>query len=243
VDIVNAVTVLSKAVVRQWDEENDEEIQHALYWRQAYDVRTRELTVWDPPLFQSKSLNVPQMVRTVCRCNSPENPDKKLLGCSAKECMGWMHEQCLMEDALRATYERLGPGKPHLPLESGNKETDSGRVVSAQHSTTAPPECSLPEMPSERRVAGDRVNPSTPNTKGLIRMAMLGQETGELRKKVSEENSKDPKPWTGLFEVSVNAEQKGPPRMEFKDLREDVMGGEKTWTEPVNCLLCGTTVG
>lgn len=39
------VSVTSQATVRQWFEENDEEIQHALYWRQAFDVRSYELSV------------------------------------------------------------------------------------------------------------------------------------------------------------------------------------------------------
>lgn len=44
-DIINVVSVTSGAVVNQWYEENDEEIQNALYWRQAFDVRTYELSV------------------------------------------------------------------------------------------------------------------------------------------------------------------------------------------------------
>ena len=44
-DIINVVSVTSGATVNQWYEENDEEIQNALYWRQAFDVRTYELSV------------------------------------------------------------------------------------------------------------------------------------------------------------------------------------------------------
>jgi hypothetical protein len=44
-DIINVVSVTSQAQVKQWYEENDEEIQNALYWRQAFDVRTYELSV------------------------------------------------------------------------------------------------------------------------------------------------------------------------------------------------------
>jgi len=45
VDIINVVSVTSQAQVKQWYEENDDEIQQALYWRQAFDVRTYELSV------------------------------------------------------------------------------------------------------------------------------------------------------------------------------------------------------
>ncbi len=44
-DIIEAVSVTSQAQVKQWYEENGEEIPHALYWRQAFDVRTYELSV------------------------------------------------------------------------------------------------------------------------------------------------------------------------------------------------------
>lgn len=39
------VSVTDKAEVKQMFEENDKEVHEALYWRQAYDVRTNELSV------------------------------------------------------------------------------------------------------------------------------------------------------------------------------------------------------
>ena len=47
-DIINVVSVTSHATVNQWNEENDDEIQDALYWRQAFDIRTLELSVRAP---------------------------------------------------------------------------------------------------------------------------------------------------------------------------------------------------
>ena len=44
-DIINVVSVTAPATVNQWFEENDEEVQDALYWRQGFDVRTYELSV------------------------------------------------------------------------------------------------------------------------------------------------------------------------------------------------------
>lgn len=49
-DVVDVLTITSKAAVEQWDE-GSEEIKRELYWRQAYDVRTGELSVHTrPPL-------------------------------------------------------------------------------------------------------------------------------------------------------------------------------------------------
>ena len=45
VDIINVVSVTQQAQVNQMIEDNDDDIQNSLYWRQALDVRTFELSV------------------------------------------------------------------------------------------------------------------------------------------------------------------------------------------------------
>ena len=65
-DIINVVSVTSQAQVKQWYEENDEEIQHALYWRQAFDVRTYELSV-------SLSISHPQLLLRTGKKELKEN--------------------------------------------------------------------------------------------------------------------------------------------------------------------------
>lgn len=45
VDIINVVSVTQQATVNQVTDENDDQVQSALYWRQALDVRTFELSV------------------------------------------------------------------------------------------------------------------------------------------------------------------------------------------------------
>lgn len=54
-DIINVVSVTQQATVNQVTDENDDQVQSALYWRQALDVRTFELSVSirdasDPPI-------------------------------------------------------------------------------------------------------------------------------------------------------------------------------------------------
>jgi hypothetical protein len=51
VDIINVVSVTGQANVTHWLEENDEEILNSLYWRQALDTRTLELSVSHRSLF------------------------------------------------------------------------------------------------------------------------------------------------------------------------------------------------
>jgi hypothetical protein len=49
------------------------------------------------------------------------------------------------------------------------------------------------------------------------------------------------KPYLGLFQASLKMDA-SPPEIEIEDLRENVEGGEKKWTEPIKCLLCQTQV-
>jgi hypothetical protein len=64
VDIINVVSVTSPAEVTQWFEENDEEVQGALYWRQALDVRTNELSVSKNNLFSPAGSGCHEVDRT-----------------------------------------------------------------------------------------------------------------------------------------------------------------------------------
>jgi len=257
-DIINVVSVTSPAQVRQWYEENDDEIQQALYWRQAFDVRTYELST----------------VELVCSCNTPANPDKVLMGCTTESCKKWMHEQCIKDEALRATYNRLGTDKPHLPPEIPKKEkdedeakrplspTETGAAVSAQHSidvkadadsvmndnvevkqgededAQAAPEDSPPATSTDARATSEKTEVQTP-AKASSGKPSSTRKAGRPKKK-SEANGDNSKPWEGLFEVTLKTD--GVSILEFKDLRQGVEGGQKTWTESVKCLVCGNQV-
>ncbi|KAK4105381.1 hypothetical protein N658DRAFT_416262 [Parathielavia hyrcaniae] len=266
-DIINVVSVTSQAQVKQWYEENDEEIQNALYWRQAFDVRTYELST----------------VELVCSCNTPANPDKILIGCTMESCKKWMHEQCILDDALRSVYKRLGTDKPHLPPVPTKKEengdegkrplspSDTGAEGSAEHSidvkaeggsvhvstkdnvdvrqgtaddedAQAAPEDSLPLRPAGQPRATSEMT-DTPSKPPAAGKSTMGRKPGRPRKsKGAEANGESAQPWDGLFEATLTTAEMGPALIEFRDLREGVAGGEKTWTEPVKCLLCGNQV-
>jgi len=68
---------------------------------------------------------------------------------------------------------------------------------------------------------------------------MLGRKPGRSLKNGLKANSKSARPWEGLFEAALKTADVGPLLIEFKDLCEGVVGGEKIWTEHIKCLLCG----
>lgn len=73
-----------------------------------------------------------QTVELVCACNNPANPDKLLVGCSSESCKKWLHEECIKDQALRATFERLGTDKPHIPVKEEKKEGDDDNKADAK---------------------------------------------------------------------------------------------------------------
>jgi hypothetical protein len=82
VDIINVVSVTGKADVDHLLEEDDSEVQDNLYWRQALDVRTMELSVSTPtpkaPLSLSNSLFAVCLanLRLQKNCQPRRGPDR-----------------------------------------------------------------------------------------------------------------------------------------------------------------------
>ncbi|SCV61216.1 uncharacterized protein FFFS_15785 [Fusarium fujikuroi] len=115
-DVINAASVTGPAIVEQLIESNNEEVQRALYWRQAYDWCTSEL--WP--------------VRRWCKCQFHANPDEIFIGCTNSGCMEWMHLKCMVHDILMTVYKKrviLGPrpeGVTHTPSKKGRKKKAAG---------------------------------------------------------------------------------------------------------------------
>ncbi len=143
-----------------------------------------------------------------------------------------MHERCIIDNALRTTYNVFGTDKPHLP-QVMTKNEDSGdegkRSLSLKHSINAKAEDNV-EIEQTADGEADSVV-----LEDLFPLRLL-----EAR--AVSESGESPPPWEGLFEATLKTEDVEPPLIEFKDIREGVVGGEKTWTERVKCLLCGNQV-
>ncbi|KAH8645464.1 hypothetical protein BX600DRAFT_485058 [Xylariales sp. PMI_506] len=235
-DVINVVSVTAPAVVNQWVEQNDEEIQSALYWRQAIDIGTMELSSVEPR----------------CRCNRPENPDKTLIGCTNDECRKWLHDDCLTHEALLETYKRLGTDKPHksAPVKEEQESdgpkrplspSESGAAQTAQQSIDVKPEEQKSiEFTEVEKPLREMDIDSKSNDTSSIPVASTNTTDNKKRgrpRKSENPDSDETKPYQGLFEAVIR-EDLSPPVVEITDLRQDVQGGDKSWTEPVKCLIC-----
>ncbi len=70
--------------MKQWYEENDEEIQHGLYWRQAFDVQW-ELPGDEPPSYPDNLLGVIRFRGVPQTTNTERQPKKSfVVSCAAK---------------------------------------------------------------------------------------------------------------------------------------------------------------
>ncbi|KAK7745348.1 hypothetical protein SLS53_002844 [Cytospora paraplurivora] len=243
-DIINVVSVTQQATVNQVTDENDDQIQSALYWRQALDVRNLELSA----------------LEKVCKCDQPGNPDKVLVGCSNEKCKKWLHEECLKHDVLLRVYEELGVDKPHKAADvKEEKEEEARRPLSPVEPGTSSVATELPiqvktdgegdsvkandsvDVKEESKAVTEESSAQPPNGRASTAQTPTGstpaRKVGRGRKKAdaSEQNSR---PYEGLFEATFLSQED---KFLITDLRTGIEGGEKTWKEEVKCLVCGTT--
>jgi hypothetical protein len=184
----------------------------------------------------------------ICTCNQPGNPDEELIGCTTADCGKWMHKPCIKHEALMRTYEALGKDKPHVSAETKDKPaepkeeevkrplspTEPGAAGLAQDSIGVAPADAKDEAPSSgKKDAETEENGTGTPVPGSARK-------GRPRKHVETNGvtKASGKPYEGLFDVEIQLETT-PPQLTFRDLRENIEGGDKEWSEPLKCLLCG----
>ncbi|OBT40423.1 hypothetical protein VE00_08876 [Pseudogymnoascus sp. WSF 3629] len=111
-DIEDVTSLAGHAPVAQWLEEHDDKIQEGLYWRQTFNAITGNLSG----------------IRKHCICKKYYNPDVILVGCPNKECDIWMHEECIVNDALTKVFDAL-PADP----DQKKKKRKSAKRLSVNH--------------------------------------------------------------------------------------------------------------
>ncbi|PSR99387.1 hypothetical protein BD289DRAFT_38149 [Coniella lustricola] len=242
-DIINVVSVTQQATVNQVTDENDDQIQSALYWRQGLDLRTLELSSVD----------------RICKCNEPGNPDKMLVACPNTSCGKWMHEECLKDAVLLKVWNELGANKPYKAKEcASDKQADSAkRPLSPDEPTSATVAAQLPiqvktesdNKETKKSGTQDSVDAKdasatqsaagqASNGRGgsATAKSTAGKTTGH-NKRGKKGNNSAARPYKGRFEATFKPEID---KYEIEDLRKGVEGGQKTWLEEVHCLCCGT---
>lgn len=161
-----------------------------------------------------------------------------------------MHKPCIRHEALMRTYEELGKDKPHVsaetkgkPVEKKEEEevkrplspTETGAAGLAQDSIGVVASGANDDAPST-----GKKNAETENDGSETPVPGSARKPGRPKKHVETNGDAKPsgKPYDGLFDVEIHIDT-NPPKLIFKDLRENVQGGDKEWTETIKCLVCG----
>jgi hypothetical protein len=114
--------------------------------------------------------------------------------------------------------------QPTIDVRSGETQ-DNVQVKTAARETPRKTETPTPGTTLSRSIA---TAPGKASVKGSAKK-------GHKKKNV------DYKPYLGIFEANLKM-QEGATAWEIRDLRGDVPGGEKTWTERAFCLMCSAAI-
>jgi hypothetical protein len=163
-----------------------------------------------------------------------------------------MHYECLTHDVLMQVYERLGTDKPHRtegPILNEEKAEEGTRPLSptdAEEKETQPTidvrsgetqdNVHVKEVVRERPLETKNSTPRPTPSRSISAAPAKGSAKKGRKKKTG-----DYKPYEGLFEANLKM-QEGPAAWEIRDLRENITGGEKSWTEKAYCLICGAGI-
>jgi hypothetical protein len=178
-----------------------------------------------------------------------------LVGCSNPRCEQWLHHECLLHELLMRVYEELGTDKPHKPEESVIKtETDEKQPAALRSTTRTDMKGAATQSPIavNEGANGDSVpmkkidsftpRPTESPAPGTPVPAAAEKQSGlsSVMKGRSKKAARS-KPYEGFFEAKLKLDDV-PTVWEVNDLRPNVSGGDRTWTENVKCLVCGSKI-
>lgn len=165
----------------------------------------------------------------------------------------------MQDDILTKTFQRLGRHTSHIAttsetLVSNGDETTPKPEIIKREDTGDGGNISVEDPATAEQKDEDQPTDSKP-------LVMLGPDTPRQTPRISStpasmtpssdlqsngtgsKRGRKPKverkPYDGLFAAALVTDQ-GPALWKITDLRDDVAGGVKSWTEPANCLICDT---
>ena len=192
----------------------------------------------------------------ICKCKRPANPDNILIGCTNPQCRKWLHYDCLLDDVLTSVYERLGTTKPHVSKNGDVKTEKEEEKNGTKLDSMATPNGDVKDVKPMIDVQGgetmdnvsvkelDEASPKkleTPPATSLSSAPLPNSNKPSAEKRGRKKKTMDGKPYYGLFEASLKMND-GPMLWKIRDLRENVSGGDRAWTERAQCPICRTII-
>ncbi|KAF2464092.1 uncharacterized protein BDR25DRAFT_297165 [Lindgomyces ingoldianus] len=216
--IVDATTVDSKAEVKHWVEQsNQNEVldPNQLFWRQTLNV----VPGLENPKLKGKT--VISELPTHCIDNTPCNPDKLLIQCP--HCNTWLHGPCLENDAIDNEY------KSHNIHSGASAGLGKQEPTNSQPTT---PSASQANSKKRRRSSGITSANGTPTKRGRKKSVLTGRAASTFQPaRISEDL---------FFSAQVVMLESEKVQMIITDERPNQ--GKKTWEAPLRCLKCGEDI-
>ncbi|KAF6528394.1 hypothetical protein HZS61_008696 [Fusarium oxysporum f. sp. conglutinans] len=191
-------------------------------WIETHDQEIQSAMYWRQG-YDYRTLQL-SSAELVCNCQTPANPDKTLIGCTISERKRWMHYECAARDVLMKVYQRLGTDKPHQTEGLAAKEGKLEEVARLLSPTDAEKTETQPMIYVRSAEMNDDAQAKRP--------------TQETRPETVTLTLGPTQPHLELFSANLKT-QDHPIVWEIHDLRKNVRGGEKVWTEEAHCP-CGT---
>jgi hypothetical protein len=144
-------------------------------------------------------------------------------------------------------YQRLGTDTPHVAPKSVKEEEDDEESEREPQAPLSPTELKAEETQPTIAVRGSENSDSsavkqsdeeTPKSRA-ISQSTLQNAISDKKKPPGKKRRASARVYRELFEATLRMND-GPMVWEVKDLRN--VGGDKSWNEPANCLVCGTTI-
>lgn len=282
-DIIDASTVSDRAKIVFLDEKDDSclyEGVEATFQRQLLAARKeqektgRKIQADDAPpiLFWRQSFNseghrknpklkyadATSKLRTFCRCQRPNNPDKRMFQCANKKCTQWNHDDCIVDEigsqALReleddnidqwAEDNALKDAQITLSERVGKGVRAVGKFIVSEVESIAGQgiEAVKQETTTDLQpVTSTNGNGNGPGPDHSTISPTIPDSASKKRGRPKKE-SPPSKTWKSKLSVTIIAEKDRaleiPP---FARIAEK-HGKKRTWDVKIDCLSCGDTM-
>lgn len=161
-----------------------------------------------------------------------------------------MHAECITHDVLMRVYEKLGNDKPH---ESAIKDEKAEERTARPLSPTdigekeTQPTIDVRSGESQGNIVARKADPEGPKSTEVSTPVPASSTVDVLPKSSTAKKSRSKKklmeykPYKDKFQAALKLSQ-DPTVYEVEDLRGNVTGGDKIWTERAHCLFCGSMI-
>lgn len=228
-DIIDANSISAKADAYYVDEDNEEHLYNVpdRFWRQTFNAGESAKKPKDPAMLSA--------FKSVCRCQRPINPAKRVLRCAKGTCKTWNHEQCIVDaigDKLWPSYEA---GKMD---DYARDNAPEARIVLSTADAIGNVAEHLKNMIEDgiAAVAQETAPKLEPGTATVARKDKEEASAAAQAKRGKPKKTQDV--WKASLNIVVVFDNKQPPVARVTEKIDE----KRSWDLRVACLVCGHTM-